>query len=303
MMSTVLVTGCLGNLGWKATSILASDERFQRILACDCGQATGAQADQLDQWPKVEFVPCDLSKWQDLRWRGRILDVDMVLHFAAQNPFPEASWQDVAVSMDITNHITTAMLASEKPQRLVYISSNHVMGRYKDSLLGKPDSAGMLRTDLEPGVGTIWNTGLKVIDSTGYATVKLAGERVCRSVSEASNGRITSVSVRVGWCQPGENHPSTLSAAGSITIERADEGAIDPSLAETDRWFQQMWLSNADFSQVIEKSLTEPSNSWPSSSVIVNGMSNNSGMVWSLQEGRQCLGYEPVDDVYAILGT
>jgi len=301
MKSTVLVTGCLGNLGWKATLQLASDERFDRVLACDLGQPTEEQAEQLPVLPSVEFVRCDLSKWQDLRWRGRILDADMVLHFAAQNPFPEASWQDVAISMDITNHITTALLASVKPQRLVCISSNHVMGRYKDSLFGKLDSAGGLRTDLEPGVGTIWNTGIKVIDSTGYATVKLAGERTCRTVSEASNGRITSVSVRIGWCQPGENHPSTLSAAGSITIERTDEKAKDPSLVETDRWFQEMWLSNADFSQVIEKSLTASDESWPSPSIIVNGMSHNSGMVWSLEEGKNWLDYVPVDDVYQIL--
>jgi nucleoside-diphosphate-sugar epimerase len=301
MKSTVLVTGCLGNLGWKATVLLASDERFDRVLACDLGQSTEAQAKQLADWPSVEFVRCDLSKWQDLRWRGRILDADMVLHFAAQNPFPEASWQDVAVSMDITNHIITALLASVKPQRLVYISSNHVMGGYKDSLFGKPDSVGGLRTDLEPGVGTVWNSGLKVIDSTGYATVKLAGERTCRAVSDASNGRITSVSVRIGWCQPGENHPSTLSAAGSITIERADEKTKDSSLVRTDRWFQEMWLSNADFSQVIEKSLTATAESWPSSSIIVNGMSGNSGMVWSLEEGKNYLDYIPVDDVYQIL--
>ena len=203
--------------------------------------------------------------------------------------------------MDITNHITTALLASVKPQRLVYISSNHVMGRYKDSLFGKPDSSGELRTYLEPGVGPIWNTGLKEIDSTGYATVKLAGERTCRAVSEASNGRITSVSVRIGWCQPGENHPSTLSAAGSITIERAEEEAKDTSLERTDRWFQEMWLSNADFSQVIEKSLTASAISWPGPSIIVNGMSRNSGMVWSLEEGENWLGYIPVDDVYEIL--
>ncbi|MDA7632671.1 NAD(P)-dependent oxidoreductase [bacterium] len=302
MKSTVFVTGCLGNLGWKATMLLASDERFDRVLACDLGQPIEEQAEQLSVLPNVEFVRCDLSRWQDLRWRGRILDADMVIHFAAQNPFPEASWQDVAISMDITNHITTALLASEKPQRLVYISSNHVMGRYKDSLFGKSDSTGRLRTDLELGVGTIWNTGLKVIDSTGYATVKLAGERTCRAVSEASNGRITSVSVRIGWCQPGENHPSTLSAAGSITIERADEKAKDLSLVETDRWFQEMWLSNRDLSQIIEKSLTAPAVTWPSPSIVVNGMSHNSGMVWSLEEGENWLGYIPMDDVYQILG-
>ena len=30
--------------------------------------------------------------------------------------------------------------------------------------------------------------------------------------------------------------------------------------------------------------------------VVVNGMSNNTGMRWSLDEARGLLGYEPVDD-------
>ena len=300
-MKSVLVTGALGNLGWKATSQLAADERFDRVLACDLGIPNDDQTERLTSWPSVEFVPCDLSRWADLRWRSRILDMDAVLHFAAQNPFPEASWEDVAVSMDITNHISMALLAATRSQRLVFVSSNHVMGRYKETLFGEANSAGQLRTDLEPGVGTIWDSGLKVIDSTGYATVKLAGERSCRAVSEASNGRITVVNVRVGWCQPGENHPSTLSAAGSITIERGGADEKDPSLAKTDRWFQEMWLSNGDFAQLIEKSLFAASDAWPTSSVIVNGMSNNKGMVWSLQEGAACLGYQPQEDVYRYL--
>lgn len=300
-MKSVLVTGALGNLGWKATSQLAVDDRFDRVLACDSGTPDFDQSERLVSWPQVEFVPCDLSRWADLRWRSRILDVDAIIHFAAQNPFPEASWEDVAVSMDITNHIVTALLAASRPQRLVFVSSNHVMGRYKDSLFGQANSSGQLRTDLEPGVGTIWDSGLKVIDSTGYATVKLAGERMSRAISEASNGRVTAVSIRIGWCQPGENHPSTLSAAGSITIERGAEDPKDSGLVDTDRWFQEMWLSNSDFAQLIEKSLVAEAGSWPASAVIVNGMSKNRGMVWSLREGTECLGYEPQDDVYLYL--
>ncbi len=297
-MEAVLVTGALGNLGWKATELLAGRSEWSRVLACDLGTPDPHQADRLSAWPTVEFIQCDLSKWHDLRWRGRILEVDAVIHFAAQNPFPEASWQEVAVSMDMTNHITTALLASLKRQRLVYVSSNHVMGRYKESLFGKNDSAGRLTTDLEPGVGTVWHSGIKTIDSTGYAAVKLAGERTSRTVSDATNGRITAVNLRIGWCQPGENDPSTLSAAGSITIERKEGVTEDPALAETNRWFREMWLANDDFRQLMIRSLHAESTHWPGHFVTVNGMSRNRGMVWSLREGRDFLQYEPSDDVY-----
>ena len=252
-------------------------------------------------WSKVDWVPCDCSSWHDIRWRGRILDVDSVIHFAACNPFPEASWEEAAVSMDMTNHLATALLAGSRPQRFVYISSNHVMGRYKDSIFGPADAAGSLTSDREPGVGTVWHSGLKRIDSTAYATVKLAGERCARALADATNGRVTAVSLRIGWCQPGENDPSTLSAAGSVTIQRKDGDVEDPTLAETNRWFQEMWLSNRDLAILIDRSLLAAADSWPTPAVVVNGMSANSGMVWSLREGKEWLGYQPFDDVYQSL--
>ncbi len=298
-MRSILVTGALGNLGWKAVRALAEDDTVGSVLACDCREPSVAQREEAEALGGVEFVVCDFGRWHDVRWRGRILDVDGMVHFAAQNPFPEASWQDVAVSMDMTQHLFTALSASDRPFRLVYVSSNHVMGQYKDSLFGSAEAAGKLTTSLEPGVGTVWDTGLKTIDSTGYATVKLAGERACLALATATQGLVSGVNVRVGWCQPGENHPRTLSAAGSITIERRDEsGTGVDELAETDRWFREMWLSNGDFSQLMRKALSASEGGWPQPAVTVNGVSNNRGMVWSLDEGRDWLGYAPVDNVY-----
>lgn len=291
----------MGNLGWKATVALAEDSRFSHVIACDLSEPSDEQARRLESCSGVEFVRCDLSRWHDMRWRRRMLDVDGVIHFAAQNPFPEATWQDVAVSMDLTEHLVSSMLASYKRQRLVYISSNHVMGGYKDTLFGPTEAAGQLTTCLEPAVGTTWFSGVKTIDSTGYATVKLAGERTSRVATLATSGRITSVNVRIGWCQPGENHPQTLSAAGSITIEGDRSSDRDEQLIETDRWFQEMWLSNQDFGQLMICSLLADSKNWAEPSITVNGMSNNRGMVWSLEEGRSGLRYEPVDDVYQFL--
>jgi hypothetical protein len=39
------------------------------------------------------------------------------------------------------------------------------------------------------------------------------GERLVASKAEA--GAFSAVSLRIGWCQPGENNPQTLSAAGA----------------------------------------------------------------------------------------
>ena len=60
-----------------------------------------------------------------------------------------------------------------------------------------------------------------------------------------------------------------------------------------------MWLSNRDFVQLFERAISAPTDTWPGPSIVVNGMSNNRGMAWSLEETRRYLGYEPQDDVYA----
>jgi len=177
----------------------------------------------------------------------------------------------------------------------VFASSNHVMGRYKDEPLAKTIGVGGLATDLEHGVGTLWHTGTRAMDSTVYAVAKSSGERLCHVLGERAKGRTSFVCVRVGWCQPGENLPLTLSAAGEPT--QAKEGTGDDVLNATDQWFRNMWLSNRDFCQLFEKAILADQGCWPRNCIIVNGMSNNSGMKWSLREGREWLGYEPVDDV------
>jgi hypothetical protein len=63
--------------------------------------------------------------------------------------------------------------------RLVFASSNHVMGGYKDTPVALSDRE--LTTDLPPLVGTLVKTSEGLIDYKAYAAAKLMGERVLRS--------------------------------------------------------------------------------------------------------------------------
>jgi hypothetical protein len=62
-----------------------------------------------------------------------------------------------------------------------------------------------------------WNTNDIVTSGDGkaYAAAKLAGERYARTLGNLYGNVTTFVVLRVGWCQPGENIPATLTAAGS----------------------------------------------------------------------------------------
>lgn len=300
LIQSIAVTGALGNLGTKLLRHLSDRSDIQRLVGLDL---RAASAEETDALPVVEFVACDLADWHDQRWRDVLAHVDAVVHFAAQNPYPEASWQEAGVSLDMTLHIANAAVDSGQVKRVVFATSNHVMGRYKDDPLWDSIDAGELTPDLPPGTGTVWHTGERLMNATPYASAKLFGEHVCKASARRAQGQTTFAAVRIGWCQPGENLPTTLSAAGTPTVARGSDTGHDAAiLARADRWFREMWLSNRDFLHLFERAILVDGAEWPDGYVLVNGMSNNRGMKWSLDATLRWLGYTPQDDVYATAG-
>jgi len=300
LIQSIAVTGALGNLGTKLLHHLARRSTIQKLIGLDLRVASPEQAAAL---PAVEFIACDLADWHDRRWRDVLAQVDAIVHFAAQNPYPEANWQEAGVSLDMTLHVANAAVDSSRVKRVVFATSNHVMGRYKDDPLWDAIGAGELTPDLPPGTGTVWHTGEQLMNATPYASAKLFGEHVCKASALRAQGQTTFAAVRIGWCQPGDNLPATLSAAGTPTVARgSDVGRDTDSLARADRWFREMWLSNRDFLHLFERAILVDGSAWPDGYVLVNGMSNNRGMKWSLDATRRWLGYTPQDDVYATNG-
>jgi hypothetical protein len=60
-------------------------------------------------------------------------------------------------------------------------------------------------------------------------------------------------------------------------------------------WFKGMWLSNGDFLRYFEAAIRAPPPA-KGTTVLVNAMSNNSGMRWSLDETVAALGVVAQDD-------
>ncbi len=306
---TVAITGAVGNLGIKLIEHLLTHTQTPRIIGLDVQPPQAERLAALHTLAAarphptaLDFVACDLADAHDSRWQQAIEDVEAVVHFAAQNPYPEATWAEAGVSLDMTLNVALAAAQSPRTERFVFATSNHVMGRYKDVPWAESVGVGELRPDSPPGVGTVWHTGTQMMDSTAYATAKFSGERVCRALAAQGNGSTSFVCVRIGWCQPGPNRPETLSATGSPTLSGGTLPTdVDPiDFARSDRWFREMWLSNRDFAHLFERTINASAERWPSPYLLVNGMSANRGMKWSLAETRQFLGYHPQDDVYAV---
>ena len=249
---TVLITGAAGNLGGKLRRHL--EGRYPLRL--------------LDRDPRDDagIVPADLSRW-DVRLVDHFRGADVVVHLAA-DPTAQQTWPNlIGPNVDALIHVFQACVQADV-KRVVYASSNHVLGGYKDD----PEPA-LLTTDLPPRPGTRYVADGEARDSTPYGSAKLFGERLGRCCADADG--LSVLAVRIGWVRPGENRPEDIPA-------------------EREEWFRLMWLSNRDYCHLMECCIRAGDSV---RFAVLNGMSANTGMRWDLSETRRLVGYAPQDDV------
>ena len=204
-------------------------------------------------------------------------------------------------------------------RRVVFASSNHVMGGYKDDATRGP---GSVHPHSAPRVGTLPRNPEQAAasgDAVAYAAAKLAGERLARTLAALHGATTSFVVLRIGWCQPGENRPATLSAAGvpgdvAGVVPQGEETAAAEGEREDELWYKRMWLSNRDFARYFDAALrlVAPSADPPEGEgaggvhrhvgkgfVLINAMSNNRGAKWNLDETAAWTGVASEDDALA----
>jgi nucleoside-diphosphate-sugar epimerase len=286
---SVMVTGAAGNLGGRLVSHLERAAWCARVVAADRNGETlsalyGASS-------KVETCVVDLTRPSD-RLTDLVGTVDTIVHLAVTNVLPDSTWEEGVHSFDMTANLLVA--AREKGvRRFVFASSNHTLGRYKESPLVEALTPGCLTTSLF-APGTRWEMLDGEMVGYAYGAAKIFGERLC--VAAASPGGLSAVAIRIGWCQGGDNHPSTINAAGNPQLTAAGR-ASKGSEAEL-RWFRNMWLSTPDFLHLFERAILADEAPWPAPGIVINGMSANTGMAWEIETARQTIGYQPADNVW-----
>ena len=289
----VLVSGASGNLGRKVIEALVRTTWCERVIGLDLhDDASGFSPEARS---RLTLMAADLTRPHPA-WCDALIGVDAAIHLAFINPVPEATWAQSLASFDMTANM---VLAADKAGvgRFVFASSNHVMGGYKDAPLADAMGPGRLTTALDPAPGTRWHNGMRIVDSTAYATSKAMGERICRAAAEASKTGLTSVSVRIGWTQSGENDPRTITYAGSHQAAPAPDAMTEDDRRAL-RWYRRMWLSNADLGALVIAAVTTDASRWPDRGIIVNGVSRNRGTDWDLASAEALIGYMPKDDIH-----
>ena len=247
-----------------------------------------------------------------------VSQTDVIVHFAANNPFPDATWQESMDTVDMINNVLLSCtnqenLKNNKKTRIIFASSNHVMGGYRKqggtlstTIENGYESTAVLEPEhtVNPATKIELKNGYKM-DATPYAMPKVFGERLSLSLCNLYPNNIEGVVIRIGWNQPGENLPSTLSAVGSHsdsiederekTDQRKDIKDVNEEkyddIDDCEDWFRHMWLSNVDIVQLFDCAVNykfdeKVAPKW----TVCNGVSNNSNSRWSV---RNEIGYKP----------
>jgi nucleoside-diphosphate-sugar epimerase len=247
----VLVTGASGNIGTKLLPYLRELYDLRLI--------------DIDPKGNPDILKLDLSVWTNALSEA-FQGVDTVIHLAA-DPYENKTWEQL-LSPNVDATINTFIAAQRAAvRRVIFASSNHAMGGYKD----KPEVK-CLTVGLPPLPGTHIFARGESIDSTPYGSMKLFGERIGKCFAEA-NEQLSVVAIRIGWVQRGNNLSTDLPE-------------------ESDSWYKAMWLSTPDLCQLIGKSIECKLRD---RFVVVHGMSANAPMVWDLEQTQALVGYVPTD--------
>jgi nucleoside-diphosphate-sugar epimerase len=202
---SVLITGACGNIGRKLRA--AWVDLYDLVLI-----DKNVPEDEADL-----VFEADLANLDD-EWITHFHGVDTVVHLAG-NPNEFASWDElIAPNVDtVANVFHAAALAGV--DRIIFASSNHVMGGYRD------EGDDPITVELPPR------------PDGPYGVTKLIGERLGRSLARSFD--LTFIAIRLGWIQGGKNRPETLPDdwARKMWLSNADlirlfDGAVESEIED-----------------------------------------------------------------------
>jgi nucleoside-diphosphate-sugar epimerase len=237
---TVVITGAAGSLGTRLRRHL--EGRYDLRLL------------DLDPKDDPDIKRAEVGDW-DQSWVDTFAGADTVVHLAALSDL-RLAWSDL-VRPNIDGVVNVYLAAVKHGvRRVVFASSNHAMGGYE-----AVEAPRTVTTDIPP------------LPDSPYGAAKLMAERIGKCFADAHG--LSTIAVRIGWNQPGENAPEQIRRRGGD-------------------WAQKMWLSNQDFCQLFERCIeADPQIRF----AVVNGMSDNTGMRWDIGETMDLIGYAPQDDI------
>jgi nucleoside-diphosphate-sugar epimerase len=228
------------------------------------GLIGGILRDRLADRIEATFLTRPDADVEDLSALERVFSgADAVVHLAA-NSDNGAGWDELLGPNIIGAYHAFEAARRAAVRRVVYASSNHAAGMamWDDERFADAAHPAEVGAD-----GTVRPDSL-------YGATKAWGEAVGRLYAERHGLEV--VCLRIGWVTDDDRPPgpdSPRHEPPNVAIRGVG-----------------MWLSHRDCASLIEAALTADV-----SFGIVNGVSDNVGRWFSLEEGRRLLGWEPRD--------
>ncbi|MFC7212640.1 NAD-dependent epimerase/dehydratase family protein [Saliphagus sp. GCM10025334] len=268
----VLVTGSYGRCGTAIIDHLEGEPRYEFTYLNRSDRPSGHRYGRFDTYV------ADVSEYEAIR--PAFDDQDAVVHLAAY-PYTDGEWQDVLEPNIVGMNNALEAARTAEVDTFVFASTNHVMGMYEEEHapdLYAPD----YDLCLEP-------TDPARPDSY-YGATKLFGEALGRYYVERYEYPRHFYALRICSVLPrGFDHPygPAERRAANGTMDR-DSDAYERSVART----KATWHSRRDFAQLVECCLVDEDVTFD----IFNGVSDNDRRWFSIQNARERLGYEPLDN-------
>jgi nucleoside-diphosphate-sugar epimerase len=190
-------------------------------------------------------------------------EADAMIDLAA-DPSADASWETVRENNipATLNALTAAHQAGVS--RVVFASSNHVVGRYEHDEPYASIVAGRYQ-GIDPGTFVRINSQSPIRPDGPYAVGKALGEAAGRYFSEVHG--VSTICLRIGTVNR-ENRPLN------------------------ERQFATL-LTHRDLIQLVDRSLAAPASL---EFAVLYGVSENMWRIWDIEEARRAIGFEPDDN-------
>ncbi|MGI9112623.1 MAG: NAD-dependent epimerase/dehydratase family protein [Gaiellaceae bacterium] len=248
-MRRVLLTGAEGTIGTAVREHLAG--RYELVSLTLMPQPFPSHVADISDLDAIEPA---------------FADVDSVVHLAA-SPGLETPWEDVLRNNLIGTYNVFEAARRAGASRVVFASSNHVVGMYE--LDGAP---GLYELD----DGRTYDHRAEIRPDSLYGVSKAYGEALGRLYMERHGLRV--FCLRIGAVRANDD-PTAPTANPLLDLDA--EGRRNRLRA--------VWLSRRDCAELIARCLDVDEVRW----AVVYGVSANARRFWDLEHARELLGWAP----------
>ncbi len=201
-----------------------------------------------------------------------------VVHLAASASV-ESSWEQVLQNNIFGTQILLKVAAALKVERVIFASTNHVVGMYE--LHNKPQI-------YEPGHGIMLTKDVEPLPDSSYGVSKLLGESLGRYMAEKENGP-KFYALRIGTVLRKE-HEYLYGVSNEDVKEKKYEAGSDDYIQSAKR-LQATWLSGEDLVQLVQLCVDYQGPPFD----IFYGVSDNPTRWLDIEYAKKQLGYKPQD--------